>query len=321
MIEFLIFTSFIILWLKICFYCGSEHIKKNGIFREKQRYLCNVCGKQFIYRKQLDVSKLYDDYLYGKQTILQLSIKYQVSTKTISRKLDTVRSTRIISSKKDVVLLTDATYWGRNFGVIVMKDSRTKRVLWRKFIYKKESLLDYQEGLDWLLLKGFKVEGVVCDGLRGVFNIFSKYRVQMCQFHQLQIVQRHLTLRPELPASQELLSIAKFMFKTDKESFEGIFSEWIDKWSDFLKERTVDNKTGKSHYTHKRLRSTYLSIKRNMPYLWTWYENIEIGIPNTNNGLEGQFSDLKTKLRNHNGLKRSRKMVFIDEYFKRKFHH
>jgi len=170
-----------------------------------------------------------------------------------------------------------------------------------------------------LLSNGFKIEGVVCDGLRGVFNIFSKYKVQMCQFHQLKIVQRHLTLRPELPASQELLLITRFMFKTDRECFEGSFNEWIDKWSDFLKERTVDNMTGKSYYKHKRLRSAYLSIKRNMVYLWTWYDYIELKIPNTNNGIEGQFSDLKTKLRNHNGLKRSRKMVFIDEYFKRKF--
>ena len=66
----------------------------------------------------------------------------------------------------------------------------------------------------------------------------------------------------------------------------GLISGYI-----FLKERTIDNRTGKSHYTHKRLRSAYLSVKRNMIYLWTWYDNIEVGIPNTNNGLEGQFSD------------------------------
>ena len=68
-----------------------------------------------------------------------------------------------------------------------------------------------------------------------------------------------------------------------------------------------------------RLRSAYLSIKRNMPYLWTWYDNIDIGIPNTNNGLEGKFSDLKSKLRNHNGLSKEHRMVFIDEYFRATF--
>ena len=59
----------------------------------------------------------------------------------------------------------------------------------------------------------------------------------------------------------EAVSIAKFIFKTDKESFDGVPNEWIDKWSDFFKEHTIDNMTSKSHYAHKRFRSSYLSIK------------------------------------------------------------
>ena len=39
----------------------------------------------------------------------------------------------------------------------------------------------------------------------------------------------------------------------------------------------------------------------------------------TNNSLEGTFTDLKTKLRNHNGLSKTHRMVFIDEYFKASF--
>ena len=84
-------------------------------------------------------------------------------------------------------------------------------------------------------------------------------------------------------------------------------------------ERTCDNRTGKSRYTHKRLRSAYLSIRRNMPYLWTGYDHFEIGIPNTNNALEGIFADLKTKLRNHAGLSKQHRQKFIDEYFKETF--
>ncbi|MEG1885059.1 MAG: transposase [Alistipes sp.] len=122
--------------------------------------------------------------------------------------------------------------------------------------------------------------------------------------------------KPDLEASQELLDIAKFMCKTDKESFIGVFELWAVKWTDFLKERTVDRHTGKTHYTHHKLRSAYLSMKRNMPYLWTWYDWSERGIPNTNNGLEGKFTDLKTKLRNHNGLSIKHRMIFIDAYFK-----
>ncbi|MDR2885704.1 MAG: hypothetical protein LBU95_02855 [Rikenellaceae bacterium] len=214
----------------------------------------------------------------------------------------------------------DTTYWGWRFGVVAIKDSLTAKVLWRKFIRKKETLSDYTEGIRWLEEHDFKIEGVVCDGLRGIFQSLSKYRIQMCQFHQVKIVKKYLTSRPELAASRELLALAKFMVHTDKESFVGAFGEWCDRWYEFLKERSRDPATGKSRYVHKRLRSAYLSLKRNMPWLWTWYDHIEVGIPNTNNGLEGMFTDLKTKLRNHAGLSKPQREKFIDEYFKATFH-
>lgn len=213
----------------------------------------------------------------------------------------------------------DTTYWGWKFGVVVLKDSRTGKILWRKFIKKKETLSDYKEGIEWLEKHDFKIEGIVCDGLRGMFKMLSNYKVQMCQFHQVQIVRRYLTSRPELEASKELLAIIKTLCHTDKESFISVFEEWTSRWSDFLKERTTDTKTGKSHYKHGRLRSAHLSIKRNMFYLWIWYDYQEIGIPNTNNGLEGKFTDLKSKLRNHNGLSIKNRMIFIDEYFRATF--
>jgi hypothetical protein len=215
-------------------------------------------------------------------------------------------------------VLIDTTYWGRNFGVVVFKDWRTKRILWRKFVHY-ETLADYQEGIEWLEHHNFKIDGIVCDGLRGMFQLLFRYRVQMCQYHQLRIVQRYLTRNPELPASGELLSIAGLLTCTDKESFVSSFEEWCKRWDAFLKERTQDKRTGKSYYVHKRLRSACLSLKRNMPYLWTWYDHIEIGIPNTNNALEGMFADLKNKLRNHAGLSKVRCEKFIDEYFKATF--
>ena len=59
-----------------------------------------------------------------------------------------------------------------------------------------------------------------------------------------------------------------------------------------------------------------LILKNNMKWLFSWYEKIGFQIPNTTNALDGQFSDLKNKLRNHNGLEIKRKMKYIDEFFK-----
>ena len=35
-----------------------------------------------------------------------------------------------------------------------------------------------------------------------------------------------------------------------------MFEEWGSRWEEYLKERSVDPETGKTYYTHKRLRST-----------------------------------------------------------------
>jgi hypothetical protein len=96
---------------------------------------------------------------------------------------------------------------------------------------------------------------------------------------------------------------------------------WKDKWDKFLNERSVSATTGKSFYTHKRLRSAYLSLKRNIPHLFVFEDYKELGIPNTTNMLDGTFADLKNKLRNHNGLNINRKKKFIDEFFTAYFVH
>jgi hypothetical protein len=91
----------------------------------------------------------------------------------------------------------------------------------------------------------------------------------MCHFHQVKIVRRYLTKQPALDASKELLDVIKLLAHTDKACFVELFQQWEAKWADFLKERATEIKTNKTYYVHKRLRSAYLSIKRNMPYLWT----------------------------------------------------
>jgi hypothetical protein len=291
---------------------------KNGHNKGRQLYYCKCCGKQFLEKKQVDNQRLWQDYIFGKQTLKQLSCRYGISVSSVQRRLKDVRTTRIISADKQVVVQMDTTYWGRDFGVVVFKDAIGKKILWRKFV-RHETLADYQEGVNWLEEQGYDIVGIVRDGLRGMFTMLGKYKVQMCQYHQVSIVRRYLTKEPELEASKELLSIVKLLAHTDKESFTGLFESWLHKWDNFLKERSKDKKTGKGYYVHKRLRSAYLSLQRNMSYLWTYYDYPDRGIPNTNNGLEGKFTDLKTKLRNHNGLSKEQRRKFIDLYFRNTF--
>ncbi len=118
----------------------------------------------------------------------------------------------------------------------------------------------------------------------------------------MKLVRSYLTQNPESDAARGLLSLTYKMKESDKESFIAAFNVWYVKYVGFINERSSKDANGKTHYIHKRLRSAFLSLKRNMPYLWIWYDNIELNIPPTNNGIEGLFTDLKTYMRLHNGM-------------------
>ena len=246
---------------------------------------------------------------------MQLANRYKCSVKTIQRKLDKIKITQQEKLPREVIVLMDTTYWGRNFGVMLFKDSITKENL-LKFYVKTETNAKYMEGIEVLKQQGLVINAIVCDGRKGLIQSFGNTPVQMCQFHQASIIRRYLTKKPKLRAAQELLFVVDLMKQTDKESFEGALDLWFEKWKDFLNERTINPETKKSFYTHKRLRSAYRSLKNNLPWLFTWYEFIELNIPNTTNAIDGHFADLKNKLRNHNGLNLKRKMKFIDEFLK-----
>ena len=112
------------------------------------------------------------------------------------------------------------------------------------------------------------------------------------------------------------MEVIDLMTITDKESFVGALGSWLAKWKEYLNERTLNPITNKTAYTHKKLRSAYNSMKNNLAWLFTWYDFYELNIPNTTNAIDGHFSDLKNKLRNHNGLSEKRKRKFIDEFLK-----
>jgi len=138
----------------------------------------------------------------------------------------------------------------------------------------------------------------------------------MCQFHQIAIILKSLTRNPKLEASKELRELSKSLTTIDKESFTIKLHMWYDKWSNFLNELSTTPKTNKKHFTHKKLRSAYSSLKINLLYLFTYQENMALQIPNTTNAIDGHFADLKSKLRVHNGLSIQRKKKFIIEFLK-----
>jgi hypothetical protein len=289
--------------------------KKNGLVNNIQLYKCHHCQRQFLGGKRIDNGQLWKEYVYGKQTFDQLSAKHQISIKTIQRRLEKVRIQTSQVEISNVIVLMDTTYFGRKFGVMLFKDSISGHNLYKQYV-KYETNKLYYLGIECLKSKGFNIKAIVCDGRKGLLQSFPGIPVQMCQFHQVAIIRRYITKNPKMSASIELKLIVDLLKHTDRESFEGALNNWYSKWEKFLKERTLNQETGKSHYTHKRLRSAYRSLRTNLPWLFTWSDYPDLKIPNTTNSIDGVFADLKNKLRNHNGLSLKHKAKFIDEFLK-----
>ncbi len=184
-----------------------------------------------------------------------------------------------------------------------------QNLYWKEITTENKQV--YEEARRYLEAIGFSIQAVVIDSKHGIREVFADLVVQICQYHQQQIVGRYLTAKPKTEAGLEFKLLANSLAKIDETLFTELLGAWHEKWSGFLTERTY--KTDGTHwwYTHKRIRAAYRSLITNLPYLFSCQRYPELHIPNTNNSLEGYFSKLKKLLNNHNGLKRWRRYRLI----------
>jgi len=208
------------------------------------------------------------------------------------------------------MLIADCVYFKRSLVYLVIRDWYTKKNIYFKRIFY-ETIEEYILAVNYLERKGFIIDGIVIDGRKGLVCALSKkYPVQICQFHQKQIIRRYLTNKPKTEASLMLKEIVRLLPFLDDILFGFLLDFWYKRYKEYLRQKTVNPNTKKWFYTHKKLRSAYRSLKTNLPYLFT-YQKIK-DMPNTTNSLDGFFSHLKNSVSVHRGLKLHRKIKLIE---------
>ena len=177
-----------------------------------------------------------------------------------------------------------------------------------------ERVQDYVNAVRSIEERGYTIKGVVIDGMKSLFNELSSYKIQMCQYHMIQIVRRYLTRHPRLLAARELKALVDNIANEDGTEFENKYRHWKSQWVDMLNRRST-LKSGKTRFTHRRLRSAMHSVDFYLPYLFTYQLPECDGMPNTNNKIEGTFTDLKKNLNNHSGMSTQNRKRFISGFF------
>jgi len=242
-------------------------------------------------------------------TVDTLVEKYKKSEKWIRMQLDAYELPIWKPTPRAMVAIMDATYTGDSWMLVVRDPNTKENVYFRE--HQHETIFAYQEAKRVLEAQGFIFIAIVGDGRVSTPWLFSDVPVQMCHFHQIQIIIKYTTLNPKLEAGKELLELVHTLPHTDEASFTDAFKHWCRTWDSFLKEQTVDIETGRKHYTHRKIRAARTSIKQHLSYLFTYQKYSELNIPNTTNSLDGSFGKVKKSIGIHAGLKRSRKLKMI----------
>lgn len=213
--------------------------------------------------------------------------------------------------------MVDATYFGErkedtSWCAAVVRDPRSKEdIVWQ--FTKTETTSLYVSLREQLLELGYTIRSVTGDGFSGLKAAFSDVPYQMCHVHMERLVVKGTTRNPQTEAGVVLLALVRTLHRTDSKTFNRRLNQYIEKYRDFLNEKTTNPLTGETYWTHKELRQALMSLLKHRQYLFTFEQNKKI--PKTTNSLEGHFSHVNEVVAVHRGLSRVQKQKVLNTIF------
>jgi len=244
----------------------------------------------------------------------------RVSTKTLTRHfhrfLDQIITLPRLKVPKEIYLKCDGKYFGRIGCSLVFKEGKNI-ILWNFF--DRETYLNYLYCFSKLVEIGYIVKSVTSDKhgslLGAVKTIFPDIPHQFCLVHIQRRCAALLTKHPETEAGIKLLELVKYINKIFTHSEKQVFLNWLTRfevrYEHILKQRSYSGRTW--WYTHKNLRLAFNTLKSSKNNMFFYLD--DPNIPKDTNGLEAEFTHLKTKLNMHRGLSKNRRESYVFWYW------
>jgi len=242
-----------------------------------------------------------------------LSIKSNLDKRVVKNHLNKYKSPTKTHFRREVNLVVDATYFGlrkekTSWCLVIFRDPKRKENLWWKFC-DTETTSVYREGKECLEKLGYLTKSVTGDGFGGIRQAFFGIPFQMCHVHMERLVVKGTTKNPQTEAGVVLLALVRTLKDTDQETFRKRLRQFIEKYRDFLNEKTVHPISGEQSFTHEGVRFAFNSLIRFEKYLFTYKQNRKIA--RTTNSLEGHFSHINRVTSIHRGLSKNQKQKVL----------
>ena len=221
-----------------------------------------------------------------------------------------------LKSPCEINLKCDGKYFGRIGCSLVFKEN--KNIIFWAF-FDRETYQNYLYCFSRLVDIGYVIKSVTSDKhgslIGAVKTMFPNIPHQYCLVHIQRRCETLLTKNPETVAGQNLLEIVKLINKIKTHTEKQIFIIWINRYEKrfelILKQRTYSRKSW--WYTHKNLRLAFNTLKSSLNNMFFYLE--DSNIPKDTNGLEAEFTHLKTKLNLHRGLSKNSKDSYVFWYW------
>jgi hypothetical protein len=252
-------------------------------------------------------------YVFNKQTIRELAEGYQKDKRTIKKELEQYQLPTKVHRPRPVYLVTDATYFGdrlteTSWCVVVFRDFYEKEDLWWSYV-QTETTRVYRDGRDYLESLGYTILSVTADGFGGIKQGFAGIPYQMCLVHMERLLRKGTTRTPLTEAGQVLRALTLTLFDTTSITFKRRYQNYLNTYTSFLNQKTTSPLTGRSEWTHDRLRTASLSVLIHLPYLFTYEDDRRI--PKDSNALEAHFRHINEVTAIHCGLSVPQKQKLI----------
>ena len=262
---------------------------KWGIQNGKQRYKCKACNQLFNnstpWIKYKNRFVWFRKWVLERQTYSTLQRDSGLSKDTLQRTfyyfLDKAPTTPIIC-REHINLRIDATYF-KQFCVVCYQDHELSYTQLFRFS-DAERYEEIKEDLENLLTLGLSIGSITCDGhkstIKAIRKVMPDIALQRCLVHIQRMCLIWITSRPKtIPAMELRLLVLKIhLIKTHNDRLVWVRNlyKWHNVHKEYLKERTFNEKTGRSWYTHKLLRRAYYTLKRALPNMFHYLDNPNI---------------------------------------------
>ncbi len=273
-----------------CPICNLHAVQKWGKQNNKQRYRCSNCYHNFTLRnegvKKANQFVWFYKWVMERQVYQHLVRDSNMSQSSLQRLFQFYLKeppVNAISSKGNVHLLIDGTYFENGLCLILYYDYDIQYVqLFRQT--NQEKFKEIKEDLLNLKKLGTQVYSVTCDGhkstMKAVSKAFPNAIIQRCIVHVKRQIKSYLGVKPQLPQARELLYYSQQITQIHTQEQAAVWlrqvHDWYHKQEAFINQKSINDITGRTWYTHKHLHQAATHLINAIPHLFCYLNDEQI---------------------------------------------